>query len=106
MQCSIFEDEMSFYYIPINVINLDIVDFKERDPILRITTLWFSESISHLSETDDVAHNVFLNTQCMRYCGVIHIAPYKIYSKYFIRFKMKPTNPNSKPKHIFFLPLE
>ena len=26
------------------------------------TTLWFSESISPLSETDDVVHNVFLNT--------------------------------------------
>ena len=33
--------------------------------MLRITTLWLSESISPLSETDDVVHNVFLNTQCM-----------------------------------------
>ena len=55
----------SFYYIPINVIILDTVDFTECDPMLRITTLWFSESISPLSETDDVVHNVFLNTQCM-----------------------------------------
>ena len=68
----------SIYYIPINIISLDTVDFTECDPILRITTLWFSESISPLSETDDVVHNVFLNTKCMRYCGVIHIAPYKI----------------------------
>ena len=63
------------YYIPINVISLDTVDFTECDPMLRNTTLWFSESISPLSETDDVVHNVFLNTQCMRYCDVIHIAP-------------------------------
>ena len=61
--------------LPTNVITLDTVDFTECDPMLRITTLWFSESISPLSETDDVVHNVFLNTQCMRYCDVIHIAP-------------------------------
>ena len=67
------------YYIPTNVISLDIVDFTECDPMLRITTLWFSESISPLSETDDVVHNVFLYTQCMRYCDVIHIAPNKLY---------------------------
>ena len=47
------------YYIPINVICLDTVDFTECDPMLRITILWFSESISSLSETDDVVHNVF-----------------------------------------------
>ena len=51
-----------YYYIPINVLSLDTVDFIECDPMLRITTLWFSESISPLSETDDVIHNVFLNT--------------------------------------------
>ena len=87
---------MPFYYIPINFISLDTVDFTECDLMLRITTLWFSESISPLSETVDVVHNVFLNTQCMRYCEVIHITTYKIYSKYFILFKMKPTNPTSK----------
>ena len=65
---------ITIYYIPINVLSLDTVDFTECDPMLRITTLWFSESISPLSETDDVVHNVFLNTQCMRYCDVIHIA--------------------------------
>ena len=43
------------YYIPINVISLDTVDLTECDPMLRITTLWFSESISPHSETDDVA---------------------------------------------------
>ena len=32
-----------------------------------------------LSETDDVVHNVFLNTQCMRYCDVIHNAPSNLY---------------------------
>ena len=47
------------YYIPINVISLGTVDFTECDPMLQITTLWFSESISPLSETDDVVHNVF-----------------------------------------------
>ena len=51
-----------FNYIPINILSLDTVDFKECDPMLRITTLWFSESISPLSETDDIVHNVFLNT--------------------------------------------
>ena len=66
--------DIELYYIPINVLSLDTVDFTECDPMLRITTLWFSESISPLSETDDVVHNVFLNTQCtqcMRYCDVI-----------------------------------
>ena len=29
--------------------------------MLRITTLWFSESISHISETDDVVHNCFFS---------------------------------------------
>ena len=38
---------------------IDTVDFTECDPMLRITTLWFSESISPLSETDDVR-----STQC------------------------------------------
>ena len=61
------------YYILTNIISLDTVDFTECDPMLRITTLWFSESISPLSETDDVVQNVFLNTQFMRYCDVIHI---------------------------------
>ena len=54
-----------FYYIPTNVISLDTIDITECDTMLRITTLWLSESISPLSETDDVVHNVFLNTQCM-----------------------------------------
>ena len=69
--------DIELYYIPINVLSLDTVDFTECDPMLQITTLWFSESISPLSETDDVVHNVFLNTQGMRYCDVVHIAPYK-----------------------------
>ena len=67
-----------FYYIPINILSLDTVDFTECDPMRRITTLWFSESISPLSETDDVVHNVF-----MRYCDVVHIAPDKICTKYY-----------------------
>ena len=58
--------------------------FIECDPMLRITTLWFSESISPLSETDYVVHNVFLYTQCMRYCDVSHIAPYTICTKNFL----------------------
>ena len=45
------------YYISINVLSLDTVDFKECDPMFRITTLWFSESISPLSETYDVVHS-------------------------------------------------
>ena len=76
-----------FYYLPFIVISLDTVDFTECDPMLRITTLWFSESISPLSETNYVVQNVFLNTQCMRYCDIIHIAPYYIFTKYFICFK-------------------
>ena len=74
--------------------------------MLRITTLWFSESISPLFETDDVLHNIFLNTQCMRYCDAIHIAPYRICTKYFICFKMKLTNPTPKHKCIFLIHLE
>ena len=62
MRLHIFSDK-SNYYIPINFISLDTADFTECDPMLRITTLWFSESISPLSETDDVVHNVFLSTQ-------------------------------------------
>ena len=46
---------------------------------------------SPISETDDEVHNVFLNTQCMRYCDVIHIV-----CTYFLCFKMKPTNHTSK----------
>ena len=68
----------TIYYIPINVIGLDTVDFTEFDPMLRITTLWFSESISPLSGTDDVVHNVFSQYKCMRYYDVVHITPYKI----------------------------
>ena len=45
--------------MPINVITLDTADFTECDPMLRITTLWFSESILPLSKTDEVVHNVF-----------------------------------------------
>ena len=45
-----------FYYIPINILSLDTVDFTECDPMLRITTLWFSEFISPLSETDNLVH--------------------------------------------------
>ena len=76
---------MSIYYIPINVISLDTVDFTECDPMLRITTLWFSESISPLAETDDVVHNVFFQYKCMRYCDVVHIIPYK-YVPYNLSF--------------------
>ena len=62
------------YYILTNIISLDTVDFTECDPMLRITTLWFSESMSPLSETDDIIQNDFLNTQFMRYCDVVHSA--------------------------------
>ena len=74
--------------------------------MLRITTLWFSESISPLSETDDVVHNVFLNTNAWGICDVIHIPPYKICTKYFISFKMKHTIPTPSHKRIFSLHLE
>ena len=67
--------------------------------------LWFSESISPLSETDDVVHNVFLNTQCMRYCNVIHIAPYK-YVQSTLCFKMKPIIHTPKHKCISLMHLE
>ena len=69
-------------YPSIFSVYIDTVDFKECDPMLRITTLWFPEYISPLSEIDDVVHNVFLNTQCMGYCDVILIAPYKMCTKY------------------------
>ena len=64
--------------------------------MLRITTLWFSESISRLSETDDVVHNVFLNTHVHEvlwrhsYRTVINL--YQVLSL----FQLKPTNPTSK----------
>ena len=47
------------YYILTNIISLDTVDFTECDPMLRITTLWFSESMSPLSETDDIVQMFF-----------------------------------------------
>ena len=90
----------------INVISLDTFDFTECDLMLWITTLWFSESLSPLSETDDVLHNIFFNTQSMRYCDVIHIAPYRICTKYFICFKTKPTNPAPKHKRICLIHVE
>ena len=52
-----------YYYIPINVISLDPVDFTEQH---WITTLWFSESISPLSETEDVIH-ITLQKICTKY---------------------------------------
>ena len=57
--------------------------------MLRITTLWFSESISPLSETDDVRSTHCFSQYTMREVlhDVIHIA----------RYKMKPTN----PMHLF-----
>ena len=58
-----FKGESIIHYIPINVISLDTVDVTKCEPMLRITTLWFSESISPLSKTDDEVHNVYLNTQ-------------------------------------------
>ena len=85
----------SFYNIPTNVISLDTVDLTECDPMLRITTLWFYESISPLSETD--VHYVFINTQCLMYFDVIHVAPYKICTKY-----LKPTKPTPKHERLFF----
>ena len=91
------------YYIPINVITIDTVDFTECDQMLWITTLWFSESISPLSETDDVVHNVFLNAQFMMYCDVNLIAWYNICSRYFIGFEMKPTHSTPKHKRIFLM---
>ena len=63
---TVLAEIIEIYYIPTNVISLDTVDFTGCDPMLRITTLWFSESKSPLSETDDVVHNVFINTQGMR----------------------------------------
>ena len=51
------------YYIPINFISLDTVDFTKCDPML-------------LSETDDVVNKGVLNTQCIKYHDVIYIPPY------------------------------
>ena len=45
-------------YIPINVISLYTVDFTEFDPMLPITTLWFSDYHPSL-KTDNVVNNVF-----------------------------------------------
>ena len=79
---STFSEKSQLLLYP--VITLDTVNFTECDPMLRITTLLFSESISPLSETDDVVHNIFLSSQCIRYCDVIHIAPYKIYKAHMV----------------------
>ena len=97
------------YYIPTNVISLNTVDSTECDPMLRITTLWFSESISPLSETDDVRSTHCFSQYTMHEVlhDVIHIA----------RYKMKPTNPmhlfdairiifNSRPCSVFIVRIE
>ena len=76
-----------------------ILLISDGDPMLRFTTLLFSESISPLSETDVVHNGFFFNTQCIRYCDDINIPPYKI-------LRMKPTNPILKHKHIFLMHLE
>ena len=57
------------------------VNFTECDLMLRITTLLvFFKSISRLSETDDVVYTMLIiNTPCMRYYDVSHIAPYTLY---------------------------
>ena len=101
------------YYIPINVISLETVDFTECEiPCSRSPfTLWFSASIITLLWTwwrtcTCSIPNVFLNTQYMRYCDIIHMAPYKICTKNLICFKMKHTNPTPKHKHIFLMQLE
>ena len=74
----VYVNKYNLYYIPINVISPYTFDFIECNLMLQITTLWFSESLSLLSETVDVVHNVSLNTQCTRYCD----APYKICTKW------------------------
>ena len=56
---------LEVYYVPINVISLDTFDFKECDEVMRTKTLWFSESISPLSETEEVVHNVYGTVQNM-----------------------------------------
>ena len=77
--------------------------------MLRITTLWFSESISPLSETYDVRSTHCFSQYTMHEVlhDVIHIA----------RYKMKPTNPmhlfdairiifNSRPRSLFIVRIE
>ena len=52
-------------FININDPSVDTVKFPECDPTFWITTLWFSESVSPLSETDDVTmhqRNVFVES--------------------------------------------
>ena len=77
------------YYIPINVISLETVDFT----VLRITTLWFTD-----------LWNWWRSTQCFsQYTRheVLWRHSYRttqICIKYFICFKMKPIN--HTPKHI------
>ena len=81
---STFSEKSQLLLYP--VITLDTVNFTECDPMLRITTLLFSESISPLSETDDVVHNVFLNTQCSIERSTVHrsIAHYWIDNCLFV----------------------
>ena len=57
---------------------------------------------SPLSEIGDVVHMFFSLNKSMKYCDFVHITPYKICTKYFIYFKMKPTNPTPKHKRIFW----
>jgi hypothetical protein len=63
-------------YIPIYDPCLDTVDFIECDLIFRITTLSFSDSVSPLSETDDVKmqqRNVFCGNHLLRHkCKHVH----------------------------------
>jgi hypothetical protein len=54
---------ISDYYIHINALCLDTLNFTESDLIFWIITLSFSDFVSLLSETDDVM------SQCNVYCG-------------------------------------
>ena len=64
------------YYIPTNFISFDTVDFTS---VIRCSGS--PHCGSPLYEIDDLVHNVFLKTECMRNCDVIHIEQFKICTK-------------------------
>ena len=66
----------------------------------------FSESISPLSETDDIVHNVFLNTNAWGIVRSFISLRAKYVQSTLSFFKMKPANPTPKHKHIFLMHFE
>ena len=81
-------------------------------PLKRMTCTQCSSQYTRVIATSFILHRtvsvlsivmsfILHRTKSTEHCDVIHIAPYKICTKYFICFKMEPTNPTPKHKQSF-----